>query len=232
MKYLKNFETQDDNASWAKSNEYAKPNVVLVEENGNIIYDVPRYGVSIQHINGTLYYLDEWKDKAFTPEDANGVAIVTDKVACVIAKDNITSSKWDSSPSLIDGIISTTVESDAKNDYDGFKNTKIISKYIGTDAANNCLNFTFPNGQKGYLPSLGELYLANRYSNSSDKKHVCQTNVNNALKEIGGAPFDYSDYWSSTQYSTNYAWTLYGYQASVNDSYKTTAYKIRPFTLL
>lgn len=42
------------------------PNVVLVKEPRNILYDVmPPLGVYIQHIDGSLYTTDEWTANGF-----------------------------------------------------------------------------------------------------------------------------------------------------------------------
>lgn len=155
-------------------------------------------GVFIQHIDGTLYRGWEWAEKGFSGDEANGVAVISDEVSFVIAKDSLGKMPWSSSNVLIAGITTTTNEDEALNDYAGEANTLKIAYADADSAASKCMSYTFPNGQKGYLPSFGELDLWNRLSSA----------VENCMLIIGSdSTLSYSA-WSSTQYSSDKSWYL------------------------
>ena len=94
-------------------------------------------------------------------------------------------------------------------------------------AANYCRNYTFKNGRQGYQPALGELYEA--YQNKSE--------VDACMSLIGGkALYDssISNYrkWSSTQYDSLSAWTLYWDYGNLTYYHKDYSSRIncaRPF---
>lgn len=66
-----------------------------------------------------------------------------------------------------------------------------------TDDIRDILNMGISDDE--YIPSLGELYFILAHF----------TQINAALKAVGGEPLHDDWYWSSTQYSTTYAWGLY-----------------------
>lgn len=219
MKYLRKFETEGDVLM------AIKPNVVMVGDTGDILYNVDSSGVYIQHIDGKLYTIEQWTDGGFPNEDANGVAVVDDKAIFVIAKTPTVNSSWTTwwPNSAVDGVMLTSDVEIAKTDYEGFKNTSVIvDKNVTGGAAYQCSNYLFPNGQKGYLPSIGEWMIVAKY----------KTEVKDALTLIGGTSIKQS--WSSTQYSTTEAWVFTG--SSANHRTKTSsgdAYTyIRAFTTL
>lgn len=190
--------------------------------------DVPSYenGVYIQHIDGKLYTIDEWTAKGFANDVANGVAVVADEAKFVVAKDSLDRTAWSSNQSQqIEGIYTTTDSTDAASDYRGYENTQLMLETDTSGAALICANYVFPNGAKGYLPSVGELSI---YVNAE---------THNIMKQIGGKPFDSETsggdgiYWSSTQYSDTRAWVVM-YQAQANRKNKYLTYMIRPFAKL
>ena len=65
-----------------------------------------------------------------------------------------------------------------------------------TDDIRDILNMGISDDE--YIPSLGELYFILAHF----------TQINAALKAVGGEPLHDDWYWSSTQYSTTYAWGL------------------------
>ena len=74
----------------------------------------------------------------------------------------------------------------AKLDFAGKSNTDKIIAQLGTGnapAAEYCSNYIFPNGQKGYLPALGEWQIA--YDN--------KTEIDACMSLIGGTSI-YTDY--------------------------------------
>lgn len=217
MKYLRKFETEAD------VNMSVTPNVVLVGETGKVVYNAFN-GVYIQHIDGSLYTTDEWTAKGFANEQANGVAVGKGSAKFVIAKEYINSyMAWSSDTSnLVNGIVTTEDSSVAKKDYDGAKNTKLIAAIDTSKAAYSCANYVFPNGQKGYLPALGEWMAAAAY----------KTKIDNAMTLIGGIAISSQSCWSSTQLSATAAWIYnwnYGY---TNNMSKNSAGYVRAFSAL
>lgn len=193
MKYLRKFETEADALM------FVKPNVVLVEDTGAVLYNVDSSGVYIQHIDGTLYTTDEWTAGGFTSDLANGVAVGDTACSFVIAKTDAydRTIKWGSNTSsAISGVMLTSDSATAKTDYAGASNTELIAATSG--AAYECANYAFPNGATGYLPALGEWAVA--YANKSA--------INAAMALIEGTAISDAYYWSSTQLAANFAWFL------------------------
>ena len=149
---------------------YDGKNYISSTHNCAITIFVINNGVYIQHIDGTLYLEDEWDEGGFANKEANGVAVVSDEVRFVVAKQLASSSKlpW-GGYNKNTGQFRYGSLSDALRDLDGQNNTTLIlgalsgvSDMYGVDgapAAEACVNYTFPNGSTGYLPALGELKL-------------------------------------------------------------------------
>ena len=110
-------------------------------------------------------------------------------------------------------------ETEAKKDYSGKSNTdKILASGSNYYAAQRCRGYKFINGEKGYLWALGEIIDA--FNNYPD--------LSNALRLIGGNGLnDSTPYWSSTQYSGNYAWIVNFYAGNVTIGNKTESYLVR-----
>lgn len=215
MKYLRKFETVDG------VDISIKPNVVLAADTGDVYYNLIT-GIFIQHVDGTLYTTDEWTAGGFTSDLANGVAVCDVACSFVIAKAAAYNGaiKWGSNTSsVISSVMITTDSATAKTDYAGAKNTELIAATSG--AAYECANYAFPNGQKGYLPALGELAVA--YANRSA--------ITTALRLIGGSEFS-GGHWSSTQYSANNAWSLDFNYGRYEQATKSTNKAVRAFTTL
>ena len=146
-----------------------------------IVYSNDDYGVYIQSIEGGLYHVDRW-DGTKTP---NGIAVITDKTRFVISKDGnstlaITTDDF-AGAKYKQYLTSFTTSTDAKKDYKGEDNTNNMIKVLSDTgkAAGFCKNFTFPNGKKGFLPSLGQMNAAYNNKNAVDA----------ALAKIGGDAF-------------------------------------------
>lgn len=224
MKYLRKFETEAEVSSWKVSDECIKPNVVLVGDTRSVLYNVKALrGVMIQHIDGSLYTTDEWTTGGFSNDVANGVAVIDTKASFVIAKTQRGSGvAWSSDTStLVEGILTTTDSTTAKTDYAGAANTALIAAMDTGKAAYFCANFEFPNGQKGYLPALGEWAVA--YNN--------KTAIDAAMILIGGTAFS-GYYWSSTQYNARYAWRLEWRSGNAENRYKDFSDYARAFSAL
>lgn len=214
MKHLKKFSTEAD----VDVNAY--PNVCVVADTNKVLYNVMPKGVFIQHINGALYDTEDWSAIGFSNDEANGVVVNTNEASFVVAKDNASdSAMWLYNGTLVDGVFTTTDKAEATADFSGQKNTEFID---AEGAGSLCANYTFPNGQRGYLPALGEMYVL--YNNKTD--------VDKALELIGGRVIGNVTYWTSTQYSAVESWCIITTQASRSGSNKTITYRVRPFTKL
>lgn len=230
MKHLRKFNTEEEKTAWQSSEQYASPNVVFVKETGKVDYNLLIPGVSIQHIDGRLYTQSQWAQNGFTKEEANGVAVIDDAASFVISKTYIEGeqAKWaGSSNVLVDGVMVTTNEEEAITDYAGKANTeRIVTIGLG-GAANACLDYIFPNGNKGYLPAAGEFNVLKKYVN----------NINSAMSLIGGLQFTTKAFWSSTQSSESAAWYFYGknypnIEYVLSGIQKSIERYVRPFTTL
>lgn len=86
-----------------------------------------------------------------------------------------------------------------------------------TDDIRDILNMGISDDE--YIPSLGELYFILAHF----------TQINAALKAVGGEPLHNDWYWSSTQYSTTYAWNLYlNYGGASYNTKATNRDRVRP----
>ena len=157
-------------------------------------------GVYIYDTDGNFTKADDWNTA--NNGKAVGVYVGTENSKFVISPTYPTSgsgSIWGNNNTIIPEIITTKDVNIARKDYAGEENTnKIISKLGATSqiAATYCRNYTFKNGKKGYLWSLGEAYDA---FNNIDAIEV-------ALQKIGGDIIELTGHWTSTQYSVYYAW--------------------------
>ena len=171
--------------------------------NVSVVYKKISLGVFILSTDGSLYSESEWDQP---DSSAVGVAVLTNECKFVIAPtQNGSSLVWaprhatDSVP----GVTTVTSTLNAEKDYKGVSNSSaIVSKYkTGTNyAAGWCQNFTFRNGKRGYLGACGEWQKA---CNNKDKINAC-------MSLIGGEDIGNIFYWTSTQYSNDGAWMVYG----------------------
>lgn len=199
MKYLREFETPSDVNGWRLSESHINPNVVLVASTNSILYDVSALdGVLIQHIDGSLYSTNEWTNGGYSNDEANGVALIADNCKFVIAKVSLGQLAWSPNNNVaVDGVMLTSDTVTAQTDYAGETNTALIAAGVTSGAAYSCANYAFPNGQKGYLPALGELKEALSY----------KSDIDSAMTIIGGTSIG-DLVWSSTQNSNSYAWLV------------------------
>lgn len=169
--------------------------------------------ICIYDTDGNFTNVDDWNTD--NNEKAVGVSVYTENSAFVIAPTyDRTRKKWGGYGTTISGIVTATDYTTAKKDYAGELNTdKIVSQLdiIGAPAAKYCRNYTFKNGKKGYLWSLGEALDA--YNNKEA--------INAAMRKIGGTAMDEEYfYWTSTQYSSESVWFMRWDYSSVSHTDK------------
>lgn len=217
MKHLKEFENEAD------VKVFVKPNVVLANDTGKVLYNVePVKGVFIQHIDGTLYTTAQWAESGISNDLANGVAVCTAEASFVVGV-FYSGQKWSSDNStLIDGVTTTEDSAIALTDFAGRKNTEAILKTATSGAAYTCGNYIFPNGQKGYLPALGEACIL--------FKNIAA--VISAWNQLGVYASGRTGYIrSSTQYNATRSWG-YGGLGQANHSDKSSDGHFYPITEL
>jgi len=132
---------------------------------------------------GVIYWLDP--DRSY---EHGLIADISDA-----SSSHTTSYAWDTTPPS---------KTKATNDevYTGKANTQLIITAIGStraQAASACVNSTKQGYSDWYLPSKKELALM------FDTQAITKT-----AKAHGGAAFNNSPYWSSTQYFVNSAWNV------------------------
>lgn len=152
----------------------------------------------IQHIDGTLYTGDQWIAKGFGIDKSNGVALINEdaNISFVISKEAIGNMPWSSIPdTLIEGVTTTTNWDEAILNREGVKNTELIAAVDPESAAAACANYTFPNGQKGYLLTPGEV----------NEIHKSERLIRDLFKIIGVTFGEYF-MWTSIQYNATLAW--------------------------
>lgn len=195
------------------------------ERNVSVVYKKISLGVFILSTDGSLYSAEEWNQPS---SSGVGVAVLTNECKFVIAPtQNSSSLVWapHGAKDSVPGVTMVTSALNARKDYKGVSNSSaIVSKYkTGTNyAAGWCQNFTFRNGKKGYLGSCGEWQEA---SNNKDKINAC-------MSLIGGTNIGNIYYWTSTQYSDDGAWMVYGPSGQASSGLKNYTRFVRAFAAL
>lgn len=181
--------------------------------NLELIYEEVKLGIYIQGVSGKLYTEDEWDSQ----ETANGVAVLTENCRFVMALDTVRGI-WGFYGSL-PSVTTVTSSTEAAKDYDGeIQTTELLGSYNGS-VADSCVDYTFPNGQKGYLGAAGEWKTAldNKTAVESAFSKCCDTK-----------PITY--YWTSTQCDKYYGWYMHWINGFLTKDLKTDTYGTFPFT--
>jgi len=173
------------------------------EENGSCVF---KTGVGCTSVGSILYNDLNCYDTAPSGKTAIGVVFdVTNKLAIGLA-DASSTMYWWSSYEDVSGLENCTDNSTVKTSCgtNGKTNSAalVAAGYTNASyAAGYCYNQTTGGLAKGdwFLPSAKELYTV--YTNKST--------INTAITSAGGTTISSSYYWSSTEYSSNYAWELY-----------------------
>ena len=169
----------------------------------SISFQYRALGAFVEATDGTLYTAAQWSSAGKTP---NSIVLLTNvckfRIALSETKLPITSSDNFRAP-LENYLTAIPSAENAKLDYDGFNNTsKIIQFNIAYNqnttsyAAPYCraFSFSYPHGQKGDLPALGQLWIMSQN----------KTEINSCLTACGGSVIaSSSDFFDSYRSSTN-----------------------------
>jgi hypothetical protein len=199
MIYLKEFATQADYDAFVESGQMKRPNVSYIEETMAVEYKKPiQYGVFIQHIDGSLLTKEQWLADGYSNDSANGVAVIDEKAHFIIAKEKKKDVSWMQYPyTLIPDIFTTADSAEAKTHYDGYATTQKALAHVSSGAIYEASQYVFPNGSNGYLPAMGELFIA---FNKSGTINSLMTLLGSGNYFVDGAT------WSCTQVSAAQAW--------------------------
>ena len=165
-------------------------------------YKALETGVFIIDKNDRLYKTtEEFQQSGMSNSDAVGVLLVTDKVTIVIPPGMSSALQWSTSRQLVEGVTTTSDAMVAALDFKGKVNTEAIVKALGQNApaAYYCSNYTFKNGKKGYLPSLGE-----GKEIQSNLRSIYEL-LSDISPETDNLSTGYK-YWTSTQDDISSAW--------------------------
>lgn len=208
-KKLIHFKTKQNFDNKVANNEILDTSIVFIQDSKEIhthgttyksvnwsVLEPPK-GVFIYDINGKYILPSEWDTNR--NEEAVGVAILTDNCKFVVAKEDAKSSYVSYGGYGTDILTLTNYANatSAATDFDGVNNTsKIITALGSSNTAGYCAEYIFPNEKTGYLGAAGEWKLAHSY----------KSELNSALKLIGGISMTEGEYWTSTKHSSNDVW--------------------------
>jgi hypothetical protein len=184
---------------------YVKPKVLkympspLYNREVTFTYKALELGVFIVDTNDNFINKDSWSPTM--QETTVGVALITEKVAIVIATGLNTDLCWSKTYQLVGGVTTTTDSTVAATDYKGKANTEAIVKALGQNApaAYYCSNYTFKNGKKGYLMAAGEAQeIFVNMRKISELLNYINPNTTNLANGY--------EVWTSTQNNNSTAW--------------------------
>jgi len=152
---------------------------------------------------GAIYYSDKTCSACLVSgKTAIGVVVKDNELIAALTIPNMT---WGGYGTDINSLTNYSLSTDAQTDYNGKINTVIIvaahtSESASTSAAIYCNEYSTVGTSTGdwYLPAAGEVY-DYLYSNYSTVK---------AGWDKVGTTVPYSYFWSSSEKSTNYAWSV------------------------
>ena len=163
----------------------------------------------------------------YLPSDnfTGSVSFVDPKAKYSMTSDLIPSPYLDETPNpeYYKEILSNDINVNALSDFNGLSNTKtLVGLSSGYEAANACWKYKDgASNLQWYLPAMGELgYLMPRFNE-----------INSVITALGGVAVNGSyNFWSSSEYSSNYAYNLHTLNGRVYRSNKSDYGCVRPFS--
>ena len=200
-----------------------------VNRSVSVLWETIKLGVFIESTDGRLYPRLNWASSGKT---ANAVVVLTSACKVRMALTETALPIHSNYTDPLENYITAKDEASAKVDYDGEGNTNKIIQFnaaYGTNTASyaapycKAFSFTFPSGQKGCLPSLGQLWTL--YQN--------KTEVDACLSACGGTAMSTNWIWSSTFWgvgSSDYrhCWVLRWSDGHVDGSSLNLTIRVRP----
>lgn len=199
----------------AKSNlTLTCPNVALISDEQNkveMLMSNPKTDIGIAAwIDGAVQYYSksEWNALETKPTAIGVFFVLPDGIRCLHGDVN-SSVKWSSNTSVtVPGCFASSNASVALLDMAGRNNTDAVLAAVSGGTIADAPIFTwadgisFANGEKGYVPSMGELEII--------RLNLVAINECRSLLGQTAIVFDNKDIWTSSQYSANHSWGWYG----------------------
>ena len=195
---------------------YVKPKALkyvpspLYNREVTFTYKALELGVFIMDKNDKIYKTTEdFQNSGTAVSDAIGVLLVTNTVAIVIANYLKMAAAWSQNFNLIEGCTTASDYVSAMEDFAGAANTAAIVKAELENGASPeydiaavvCNNYIFKNGRKGHLMSAGEaMAIKENIDSINDMFSPILTN--------DGCISSGDTHWTSTQNTSNIAWTV------------------------
>lgn len=183
----------------------------------------PSYGVYIHDSDGYFLTVSEWNQSSNL--GAIGVAVISENCRFGIKLEDAKSTYdcWSSDSVAVGGITTTTSESTAISDYEGYIQTETILDSLGyNDDAAPAAYLCWVNGGNSYLGAAGEWKVF--FDNKNE--------IVNAIEACNGEHLVNGIYWTSTQYNYNYAWAAsyknetFDYDSKHTNRYLRAFYKL------
>lgn len=152
----------------------------------------------------TFYSPAQWEELETKPT-ALGVYVFTEQTQFIIHGTTASNIKWSNTFALVEGVVTTTNQAAALQDFDGKSNTQAILDAVtaGTiadaPAATWAHALTFADGAECFLPSAGQLEVIRININA----------INSCRAAVSQSSLSYSAL-TSTQYGANNMWNIYG----------------------
>ena len=215
---------------------YVKPKALkyvpspLYNREVTFTYKALELGVFIMDKNDKIYKTTEdFQNSGTAVSDAIGVLLVTNTVAIVIANYLKMAAAWSQNFNLIEGCTTASDYVSAMEDFAGAANTAAIVKAELENGASPeydiaavvCNNYIFKNGRKGHLMSAGEaMAIKENIDSINDMFSPIRTN--------DGCISSDDIHWTSTQNTSNMAWTVKMYGSYPSLGTKSYSLKCTP----
>ena len=166
---------------------------------------------------GDIYYTDKTCSSSYNSSKTVAGIVVEDGKLIMSKPVKMT---WASNTNTdVSGITNITSSDTAKTDMNGKSNTAaIVSAYSSDTASNNAAKYcnSYTGGISGtegewYLPAASELYTY---------LYGYYTTLSLVAETMGWSFFTSTYFWSSSEYSTTYAWTVSSSGGDMNDNTK------------
>ena len=164
----------------------------------------------------SLLSLDEFKMQGLSCDEVVGIVLQTEVVGIIISIDEWSAIWCNKDESKIFNQVCD--ESKALQTLNGLELTRTIAMQCGINTtATTCWNYN-KDGLQWYLPCIYELSTIASY----------RAEINEILEDIDAMPLNEDNYyWSSSEYSQNYAWTVYFGNGYINDGNKYGSLLVR-----
>lgn len=180
-------------------------------------------GVYIQHVDGSLYTGDEWTAEGFANDVGNSIVIISSEAQFGLPMFNLSFGGGVWSTVTNQKLTSSSINniSDALNDYNAYKyNNEIIMSMVSCPAVSACINYTFPDGSNGAMPTAAHCSLINSNINKIEE-------INEAL----GINFYNWNCWTCSEINESSVYYWAG-GTTFNSTNKNTSNRILPILLL